>query len=178
MTPSKRCVTASGRFSDTVGAGSNMGLHSSRTRRSHGSRRRERRRPRARPESGPRLVRRSVEPTGGDDWTIGAELAHLAFWDRVHVGRLRAAVDQGNAVPPPLPDGLTDIINNGELGTWRRLPGRDAIDIFESASRDVDEYVATLDPVIVEGVRAAGMARLVERFRHRLEHADEIERSL
>ncbi len=75
----------------------------------------------------------------GDDWTIGAELAHLAFWDRVHVGRLRAAIDQGHAVPPPLPDGLTDIINNGELGTWRRLPGRDAIDIFESASRDVDE---------------------------------------
>ena len=114
----------------------------------------------------------------GEDWTIGAELAHLAFWDRVHVGRLRAAIDQGLAVPPPLPDGLTDIINNGELGTWRRLAGRDAIDIFESASRDVDEYVATLDPVIVEGVRAAGMPRLVERFRHRLEHADEIERSL
>jgi DinB superfamily len=116
-------------------------------------------------------------PVGGD-WTIGAELAHLAFWDRVHVGRLRAAIDQGLAAPPPLPDGLTDIINNGELGTWRRLPGRDAIEIFESASRDVDEYVATLDPVIVEGVRAAGMSRLVERFRHRLEHADEIERSL
>ena len=26
-------------------------------------------------------------------WTIGAELAHLAFWDRVHIGRLRAALD-------------------------------------------------------------------------------------
>jgi DinB superfamily len=111
----------------------------------------------------------------GRDWTIGSALAHLAFWDRVHVGRLRHALAEGRAAPAPLPDGLTDVINDGELPTWLKIPGRTSMQLFEAASRDVDEYLRTLDPAIVEGVRLAGMPRLVERFRHRAEHADGIE---
>ena len=110
-----------------------------------------------------------------NDWTVAAVLGHLAFWDRVHVGRLQKAIADGAAVPPALPDGLSDIVNDGELHAWRRLPGRSALDLFESTSREIDDVIAALDPAIVEGVRAAGMPRLVERFRHRNEHADMIE---
>ena len=69
----------------------------------------------------------------GDEWTVGAELAHLAFWDRVHAGRVRLAVSSGHPAPPALPDGLTDIINNSELPAWRALSGREAVRLFEAA---------------------------------------------
>ncbi len=114
----------------------------------------------------------------GRDWTVGAELAHLAFWDRVHVGRLRQALAEALPVPPSLPEGLPDLINTAELAAWRHVPGRDAAHLFETTSREIDEYLATLDPAVVHGVRMAGMPRLVERFRHRNEHADAIERAL
>jgi hypothetical protein len=113
-----------------------------------------------------------------DDWTIGAVLGHLAFWDRVHVGRLRTALAAGQAAPPPLPDGLTDVINDGTLPTWRALPGEAAVSVFEAASGEADAILRDLDPAAVEGVRAAGYPRLVERHRHRNEHAATIERAL
>jgi hypothetical protein len=113
-----------------------------------------------------------------DDWTIGAVLGHLAFWDRVHVGRLRTALAAGQAAPPPLPDGLTDVINDGTLPTWRALPGEAAVSVFEAASGDADAFLRDLDDAAVEGVRAAGYPRLVERHRHRNEHAATIEQAL
>jgi hypothetical protein len=113
-----------------------------------------------------------------DDWTIGAVLGHLAFWDRVHVGRLRLAVEAGQSAPPSLPDGLTDIINDGTLPTWRALPGAAAISVFEAASGDAEAFLRDLDPAAVEAARAAGYPRLIERHRHRNEHAATIERAL
>jgi hypothetical protein len=107
-----------------------------------------------------------LKPVGAH-WTIGSTLAHLTFWDRVHVGRLRRAIADGLAAPPPLPDGLTDVINDGVLATWLSIPGRASMQLFETASREVDEYLRLLDPAVVEAVRLAGMPRLVERFRHR-----------
>jgi hypothetical protein len=112
------------------------------------------------------------------DWTIGAILGHLAFWDRVHVGRLRHALSVGQPAPAPLPDGLTDVINDGTLPTWRALDGRAAVSVFQAASADADAFLHDLDAAAVEGVRAAGYPRLVERFRHRNEHAATIERAL
>jgi hypothetical protein len=110
----------------------------------------------------------------GPDWTVSAHLVHLAFWDRVHVGRLRHAIAAGLVVPPPLPDGLTDLINDASLPAWRAVPSREAVAIWERASADADAYLASLDPIAIEGVRSAGFPRLVERFRHRTEHGDVI----
>jgi uncharacterized damage-inducible protein DinB len=114
----------------------------------------------------------------GRDWTVAAVLGHLAFWDRTHVGRLRRAVAEGLGAPPPLPEGLTDTINNAELPAWRRIPGRAAVELFDHASAEVDEYLRTLDPAVVESVRLAGMGRLVERYRHRKEHGAALEEAL
>ena len=111
-------------------------------------------------------------------WTIAALLAHMAFWERVHIGRLRSAVDAGLAAPPPLPDGTPDLINAAAIPAWLSVPGREAVRIFEQASADADRYLAGLDPAAVEGIRSAGYPRLVERFRHRTEHGDAIEAAL
>ena len=114
----------------------------------------------------------------GDGWTLGALLGHLAFWDRVHVGRLHTALDTGADLPTPLGPGLPDAINGAGLPIWAELPGGAAVLLFAEASSEADAYVATLDAATVERVRAAGLARTVERFRHRTEHGDVIEAAL
>jgi hypothetical protein len=118
----------------------------------------------------------AVEFEGG--WTIGAELGHLAFWDRVHVGRLRAALEAGGDLPARLPEGATDALNNAGLYQWRLIGGAVAARLFGEASAEADAYIATIDPAVVERIRAAGLERQVERFRHRTDHGDAIEQAI
>ncbi len=113
-----------------------------------------------------------------DGWTIGAELAHLAFWDRVHVGRLRAALGAGGDLPAPLPSEAIDAINDAGLHGWRLIRGGAAIQLFAEASSEVDAFIASLDPSVVDRIRSAGLPRLVERHRHRTDHGDAIERAI
>jgi hypothetical protein len=113
-----------------------------------------------------------------DGWTIGAQIAHLAFWDRVHSGRLRAALESGGDLPGPFPPGAVDEINNAGLEAWRLISGTAAIRWFAETSSKVDAYLASLDPSVVERIQTAGLPRLVERHRHRTDHGDAIERSL
>lgn len=110
-----------------------------------------------------------------DGWTIAAQLAHLAFWDRVHVGRLRAALEAGSELPTPVPLDVIHAANDSALHGWRLIPGARAVELFAGASKEVDAYLATLEPAVVARVRAAGLDRHVERFRHRIEHGDAIE---
>jgi hypothetical protein len=111
-------------------------------------------------------------------WTIGAELAHLAFWDRGPTARLRAALEAGRDLPAPFPPGATDALNDAGLHGWRLIPGETAIRLFAEASSEVDAYLGSLEPPVVERIRSAGLPRHVERFRHRAEHGDEIEGAL
>src|SRR4051812_41244403 len=90
----------------------------------------------------------------GNGWSISAMLGHLAFWERVHIGRLRSAVSAGAGAPAPMPDGLADIINNGELAAWAHLPGRSALALFDAASADANAYIATLGAEVVDTVKA------------------------
>jgi hypothetical protein len=115
-------------------------------------------------------------PIGGG-WTIAAELAHLAFWDGNHIARLRRALDAGLPAPPPLPDGMADIVNDAALPGWREIPGEAALRLFEAAAGEADAYIASLDAATVAQVKAGGAPRVIERFRHRGEHADAIERA-
>lgn len=113
-----------------------------------------------------------------DGWTIGAELAHLAFWDRVNVGRLRAALEAGGDLPAPFAAEAVDAINNSGLHGWRLIGGGAAIQLFAVASSEVDAYLASLDPAVVDRIRSARLPRLVERYRHRTDHGDAIEHAL
>ena len=113
-----------------------------------------------------------------DGWTIGVQLAHLAFWDRVHSGRLRAALGSGTDLPAPFPPGAVDEINNAGLEAWRLIGGTAARRWLAETSSKVDAYLASLDPSVVERIRAAGLPRLIERHHHRTDHGDAIERAL
>lgn len=113
-----------------------------------------------------------------DGWTIAAQLAHLAFWDRTHIGRLRAALVAGRDLPVRLSEEATDALNDSGLHGWRLIPGPSAVRLFTEASAEVDAYLAALEPAVVERVRAAGLDRHVERFRHCREHGAAIEAAL
>jgi hypothetical protein len=125
-----------------------------------------------------RLTDAQMAAPAGDGWTIGAELAHLAFWDRANVGRLRVALEAGTDLPASFAAEAVDALNDAGLHGWRLIGGGAAIELFAKASGEVDAYLASLDPSTVDRIRSAGLPRLVERHRHRTDHGDAIEAAL
>jgi len=112
------------------------------------------------------------------DWTVGALLAHLSFWDRFVLARWDHAIESGLAAPIDLDERITDLINGASIDAWRRMPGRLAAELVLAAASSVDERIAGLPVAMVEATLASGRPRLVDRSRHRVEHLDAIERAL
>lgn len=107
-------------------------------------------------------------------WTVGATLAHVAFWDRFVLTRWERALGEGGPVPP-LDDGVLDLINAAGLGQWRAIPGRDAARMAVDAAVALDRLVERLSPEAVRAAQERGQHRLLDRSEHRREHLDEIE---
>jgi hypothetical protein len=111
-------------------------------------------------------------------WTVGALLAHLAFWDRLVVERWTQAIAADATIPLSLSDELTDLINGASLAQWLAMPGplagREAI----AAAEAVDACVEGLEQARVAAAVGAGLSRLVDRSLHRAEHIDMIEVAL
>jgi hypothetical protein len=109
------------------------------------------------------------------DWSVGALLAHVAFWDRLVIERWTQAIADGATVPVSLSDVLTDLINGASLAQWSAMPGplagREAI----AAAEAVDAYVEGLEEARITAAEEAGLGRLIDRSRHRVEHLDAIE---
>ena len=113
-----------------------------------------------------------------DTWTVGALLAHLAFWDRLVEARWRYAQASGTATPIGLDAELTDLINGAAIPAWRIVDSRRLGALVVTAAGDVDELIAALSPESVEGVLAEGRPRLLDRSLHRAEHIATIEARL
>lgn len=88
------------------------------------------------------------------EWTAGALLAHLAFWDRLVVGRWRLA------------------------GAWRSIDPARLRELVLSAADEIDEFVEDLSEASIDAAVAAGRPRLVDRSFHRNEHLDAIDAAL
>jgi DinB family protein len=127
------------------------------------------------------LERLSADALGRDvdaDWTAGALLAHVAFWDRLVAGRWRLAQRRGDAAPPDLHDDVADLVNDAALSAWRSIePAHLALVVF-SAADEVDRLIEDLSETSVDAAIAAGRARLVDRSVHRSEHLDAIDAAL
>jgi hypothetical protein len=109
------------------------------------------------------------------EWTIGALLAHLAFWDRLVIERWTRAIADGDTIPMSLSEVLTDLINGASLAQWLVMPGALAGREAVAAAEAVDGYVEGLEAARIDAAEAAGLGRLVDRSRHRMEHLDMIE---
>jgi hypothetical protein len=111
-------------------------------------------------------------------WTIGAVLAHLAFWDRLVIERWKRAIADDATIPVSLSDVLTDLINDGSLAQWLAMPGPLAGREAVAAAEAVDQYVEGLEDARVAAAEAAGLGRLIDRSLHRAEHLDMIDAAL
>jgi hypothetical protein len=117
-------------------------------------------------------LRRQVDA----DWTVGAILAHMAFWDQSCVARWDQFDREGVFVS--LTDAVVDLINRASLPEWRAIPGSVVRELVLQAAADADARTETLAPAALAYVTEAGRTFILQRWEHRNEHLDEIERFL
>jgi hypothetical protein len=111
------------------------------------------------------------------EWTVAAELGHLAFWDRLLLARWHEAQASNRDGPMALSTGLPDMINEVGIRDWTRLPGRLAASGAIEAAERTDAFIARLAPEKVEAAIAEDHRSHVDRSRHRGEHLDTIEQA-
>lgn len=127
-------------------------------------------------------LRTLITPLGDEDftrdagggWTVGALLAHLAFWDRFVVERLARWETLG--FDSAIFD--ADVVNDAALPGWRAIPGRAAREEALAATEQCDGRVERVTDELASAIIAAGRQRMLDRALHRDEHVAQIERAL
>lgn len=109
-----------------------------------------------------------------EQWSVGATLAHLAFWDRYYLSLLQRW--ERNGFTPTPAD--ADAINDAALVLISAIPPKAIVPLVQAAVEAVDHKVEMLAPELAEAIENGGSPRILYRARHRREHLDEIERAL
>ena len=110
----------------------------------------------------------------GEGWTIAVALAHLAFWDRRALAVLEEWENNGFAVW----HSDWDATNAEQLASWQAIHPREAVREALEAAEAVDQKIESLDPALIDAIARSGQIRPIERWIHRREHLDQIERVL
>ncbi|MGH7305437.1 MAG: DinB family protein [Candidatus Rokuibacteriota bacterium] len=111
-------------------------------------------------------------------WTVGAVLAHLAFWDQRALILIERWEQEGlRATPPSIDEKDVDWINDSAKALCLALPPRAAARLAVAVADAVDRRVASLSDELVAANAAGGRPINLSRAEHRREHLDEIERA-
>jgi hypothetical protein len=107
-------------------------------------------------------------------WTVGATLAHLAFWDLRQVNLLKRWLEK-DAQPASIdPDAI-----NGPLAVLsEKIPAPAVVQLVTDAAEQADGAVEKLTPSQAETILKIGSERFLRRALHRREHLDKIEKTL
>lgn len=108
-----------------------------------------------------------------DGWTVGAALAHLAYWDRRYAELL--AHNQRGEWAPDEHDMITDVQNDALLPEWRLLPPGAVRTLVTTSADRADTTIAGLPDDVVTRIVERGAIHLLRRSRHRYEHIEQIE---
>ena len=110
----------------------------------------------------------------GEDWTVKAALAHIAFWDRYALALIQRWDREGFS------DVAVDAgpVNDAALVDWLALPADEARRAVVAAAEALDERIAGISAELAAAIVAGGRKRILDRSRHRTEHLDQIERAL
>jgi hypothetical protein len=113
-----------------------------------------------------------------DDWPASAVLGHLAFWDRRAAWILRHW--RAGWTPPDDPDWYRtdDLLNDSLAPLWQALQPDDAVRLALDAASEVDAEVEATDVALAKQIVDTGRDWLLNRWRHRSQHLDDIERAL
>lgn len=110
-------------------------------------------------------------------WTVGAVLAHLAFWDQRILALIERWEKEGlRSTPRPIEGKDVDWINDSAKALCLALSPRDAARLAVVTADAVDRRVEALSDQHIAANAAAGNPISLVRAEHRREHLDEIER--
>jgi DinB family protein len=112
-------------------------------------------------------------------WTVGAVLAHLAFWDQRALVLIERWEKDGPGRPPRgIEEKDVDWINDSAKALCLALPPRAAARLALATADAVDRRVEALSSEFVAANTAAGKPLTLLRAEHRRVHLDEIEHAL
>ena len=112
-------------------------------------------------------------------WTVGAVLAHLAFWDQRTLVLIERWEKDDPRTPPRGIEGKdVDWINDSAKALCLALTPRAAARLAVATADAVDRRVEALSSELVAANAAAGTPLNLFRAEHRREHLDEIEHAL
>jgi len=109
-------------------------------------------------------------------WSVGAALAHIAFWDRWVLARWDQYDRDGEIMD--LPDGVADLGNAAGIAEWQILSPAQVSELVRSSAEAVDRRIAALSPAAVEHAQSTDRPAMLDRSIHRDPHLDEIDRLL
>jgi hypothetical protein len=107
-------------------------------------------------------------------WTVAVTLAHLAFWDLRQATLLRRWAEQG--VKPGSLD--AEAINEPLSLLSEAMPLEATVALVLDAAETVDQAVEKLSQEQVNQLVEMGFERNLQRFAHRKNHLDKIEKVL
>jgi hypothetical protein len=111
-------------------------------------------------------------------WSIGAVLAHMAFWDNRIVTMLDRWGADGRGVAPTYEEEAVDWINDACKPIFLSMPPRVAARTALDAAEAADRAVARMSDELLARNEETGLIINPVRAEHRLEHLDEIEQAL
>ncbi len=114
-----------------------------------------------------------ARPAGGDGWTVGALLGHIAFWDQ----RAVVLMERWKAGGVGTPAGDVDVLNDAVKPFLLALPPRDAARLALETAQAIDREIDSLDATMLAGIEANGQPRL-DRASHRAHHLEQIEKTI
>jgi hypothetical protein len=110
----------------------------------------------------------------GDGWTVGAVLAHLAFWD-LRALTLLARWSEGGVGPSPVD---ADAVNDAGRPLLRRIPPAAVRAVVLDSARAIDAAITHLPPSLVVDIQEHATQLHLARSIHRNTHLDPIEARL
>jgi len=108
-------------------------------------------------------------------WTVGATLAHLAYWDRYAVSLIEAWQRAGKV---DVDSGFnSEHVNAAGIGDWSVLPPAYIAREVLRAAEAADALAASVSDELARAVDEAGRPRVLRRHVHRLEHIEQIRKA-
>ena len=114
----------------------------------------------------------------GEGWTVASALAHMGFWDRWQAERWTRMLGGEWEAQDESISAAEHLANEALHPYWAGIAAEDVPALALEAATKLDALIASAPKALIDDVLAGPSAYLVNRFRHRGDHLDHIERTL
>lgn len=114
----------------------------------------------------------------GEGWTVASALAHTGFWDRWQAERWTAMLGGSWAAQDESVIAAEHLANDALHPYWAGVDAQDVPGVALEAATRLDALIASAPNALIDELLSGPSAYMANRFRHRGEHLDHIERSI